>query len=88
MTYIIYHDIPCRMKLESEVTLLDPFFHTKQDKGKLYNFDFIRKNSSTEKVTIDETFCTLVTVGEKFLEKKAFKKVLKKIDEIRRIIRI
>ena len=76
------------MKLESEVTLLDPFFHTKQDKGKLYNFDFIRKNSSTEKVTIDETFCTLVTVGEKFLEKKAFKKVLKKIDEIRRIIRI
>ena len=87
-TYSTYHDIPCRMKLESEITLLDPFFHTKQDKGKLYNFDFIRKNSSTEKVTIDETFCTLVTVGEKFLEKKAFKKVLKKIDEIRRIIRI
>ena len=49
------------------------------------NFDFIRKNSSTEKVMIDETFCTLVAVGGKFLEKKTFKKVLKKIDEIRRI---
>ena len=47
-------------------------------------------NSTTEreKVKIDETFCTLVTVGGQFLEKKAFEMVLKKIDEIRRIFRI
>ena len=35
---------------------------------------------------IDQTFCTLVTVGRKFLEKKTFRKVLQKIDEIRKII--
>ena len=75
------------MNLKDEVTLLDPFTHTKQDKEKIWNFNFIRENSTTEreKVTIDETFCTLVAVGGKFLEKKTFKKVLKKIDEIRRI---
>ena len=78
------------MTLEDEVSLLDPFTHTKQDYDKIYWFDFIRGDSTTEreKVMIDQTFCTLVTVGGKFLEKKAFKKVLKKIDEIRRIIRI
>ena len=77
------------MTLEDEVALLDPFTHTKQDREKIWNFDFIRGNSKTEteKVMIDQTFCTLVTVGGKFLVKKAFKKVLKKIDEIRRIIR-
>ena len=77
------------MTLEDEVTLLDPFTHTFQDSMKIWNFDFIRGNSTTEreKVMIDETFCTLVTVGGKFLEKKAFKMVLKKIDEIRKIIR-
>ena len=75
------------MTLQDEVTLLDPFTHTKKDKEKIWNFDFIRENSTTEreKVSIDETFCTLVAVGGKFLEKKTFKKVLKKIDEIRRI---
>ena len=75
------------MNLKDEVTLLDPFTHTKQGREKIWNFDFIRENSTTEreKVTIDETFCTLVAVGGKFLEKKTFKKVLKKIDEIRRI---
>ena len=78
------------MTLEDELALLDPFTHTKQDHEKIWNFDFIRGNSTTEreKVMIDQTFCTLVTVGGKFLEKRAFKKVLKKIDEIRRIIRI
>ena len=78
------------MTLEDEVTLLDPFTHTKQDREKIMNFNFIRGNSATdtEKVTIDEYFCTLVTVGGKFLEKRAFKKVLKKIDQIRRIFRI
>ena len=75
------------MTLHDEVTLLDQFTHTKHDREKIMNFDFIRETSTTkrEKVTIDETFCTLVAVGGKFLEKKTFKKVLKKIDEIRRI---
>ena len=78
------------MTLESNVTLLDPFTYTKQDQEKIINFDFIRGNSTTEKekIRIEETFCTLVAVGGKFLEKETCKKVLKKIDEIRRIIRI
>ena len=71
------HDIVYSMTLEDNVTLLDPFAHTEQ------NFDFIRKNTATERVGIVETFCTLVTVRGKYLEKKTFKKVLKKIDEIR-----
>ena len=77
------------MTLESEVSLLDPFTHTEQDHKKIMNFDFIKYNSSKkrEKVLIDQTFCTVVAVGGKFLEKKTFKKVLKKIDEIRKIIR-
>ena len=77
------------MTLEEEVTFLDPFTHTKQDNEKITNFDFIRGNLTTEseKVMIDESFCTLVTVGGQFLEKKAFKMVLNKIDEIRKIIR-
>ena len=80
----------CSMTLQSEVTLLDPFTHTFKDSKKIASFDFIRENSTTdrEKVRIEETFCTLVTVGGKFLEKQTFKKVLKKIDEIRRIIRL
>ena len=78
------------MTLQSEVTLLDPFTHTNQDYNKIWNFDFIKESSITErqKIRIDETYCTLVTVSGKYLEKKNFKKVLKKIDEIRRIYRI
>ena len=78
------------MTLESNITLLDPFTHTKQDREIIMNFDFIRETSLTEreKVRIEETFSTLVTVSGKYLEKKTFKKVLKKIDEIRRIIRV
>ena len=77
------------MTLQDNLTLLDPFIHTKQDREKIKGFDFIRGNSTTEreKVKIDETFCTLVTVGGKFLEKNTFKKVLKKIDEVRKIIK-
>ena len=77
------------MTLHEEVSLLDPFTHTEQDHEKIMNFDFIKYNSSKkrEKVLIDQTFCTLITVGGKFLEKKTFKKVLQKIDEIRKIIR-
>ena len=78
------------MTLEDEVNLLDPFTHTEQDREKIFYFDFIRVKSTTEreKVMIDQTFCTLVVVGGKFLEKRAFQKVSKKIDEIRRIIRM
>ena len=78
------------MTLQDNVTLLDPFTHIKQDREKIFDFDFIRGNSTTEreKVKIDETFCTLITVGGQFLEKEAFEMVLKKIDEIRRIFRI
>ena len=78
------------MTLQDNVTLLDPFTFTKQDYVKIENFDFIKGNSTTEreKVKIDETFCTAVTVGGQFLEKEAFEMVLKKVDEIRRIFRI
>ena len=77
------------MTLEDEVSLLDPFTHTEQDREKILYFDFIGGKSSREreKVMIDQTFCTLITVGGKFLEKKTFRKVLKKIDKIRKIIR-
>ena len=78
------------MTLEDEVTLLDPFTHTQQDSDKISKFDFIGGKSTTEreKVMIDQTFCTLVVVSGKFLEKGNFQKVLKKIDKIRRIIRM
>ena len=78
------------MTLEDEVTLLDPFTHTQQDSDKISKFDFIGGKSTTEreKVMIDQTFCTLITVGGQYLEKKAFEMVLKKVDEIRRIFRI
>ena len=78
------------MALEDEVTLLDPFAHTEQDREKIMKFDFIggKSTKEREKVMIDQTFCTLVLVGGKFLEKRAFQKVLKKIDKIRKIIRM
>ena len=76
------------MTLEDNVTLLDPFTHTKQDREKILNFDFLREQSAPERVTIVETFCTLVTVWGNYLEKNTFKKVLAKIDKIRKIIRI
>ena len=78
------------MTLKDEVTLLDPFTHTEQDREKIMNFDFIGGKSTTEreKVMIDQTFCTLVVVGGKYLEKRTFQKVSKKIDKIRRIIRM
>ena len=78
------------MTLQDNVTLLDPFTYTYQEYNRIWDFDFIGGNSTTErdKVKIDQTFCTLVTVGGQFLEKKAFEMVLKKVDEIRRIFRI
>ena len=78
------------MTLEDEVTLLDPYAHIQQDREKMMYFDFIGGKPSTdiEKVMIDPTFCTLVVVSGRFLEKGNFQKVLKKIDKIRRIIRM
>ena len=77
------------MTLQSEVTLLDHFTHTEQDREQIIKFDFIREKPKaiSEKIRMEETFCTLVVVGGKFLEKKAFRQVLKKIDEIRKKIR-
>ena len=83
-----YHDIVNSMTLEDNVTLLDPFTHTEQDREKIKNFDFLREQSTPERVRIEETFCTLVTVWGKYLEKNTFNKVLTKIDEIRKKIRI
>ena len=77
------------MTLQSEVTLLDHFTHTEQEKERIWSFDFIseKPKAISEKIRVEETFCIMVTVGGKFLEKKAFKQVLKKIDEIRKKIR-
>ena len=78
------------MSLQYDIkNLVDPFAHTEHDWEKILQFDFIEGNSTAEKekIKIDETFCTLITVGGKFLEKKAFRMVMKKIDEIRKIIR-
>ena len=71
---------------------MDPFTHTAKDYEKIQNFDFFKDDSTKKrdkgvKITIDETFCSLVAVGGKFLEKKTFRRVLKMIDEIRKIIR-
>ena len=83
-----YHDIVCSMTLQDNITLLDPFTYTKQDRRKIIDFNFLREKSAPERVTIIETFCTLVTVGGKYLKRKTFKRVLKKIDKIRKIIRM
>ena len=89
---VTYHDIFCSMSLKDEenVTLLDPFTHTQQDSDEIRNFDFWverQKKEEREKVKIDETFCTVVTVGGQFLKKKIFQKVLRKIYKIRRRFR-
>ena len=75
---------------EGNVSQLDPFTHTILDFDKIKIFDFWSENQKEkqiEKVKIEETFCTLVTVGGKFLEKKTFKKVMRRIDKIRKIFR-
>ena len=78
------------MTLQDNITLFNAFTHTEQDRVKIKDFNFIGENQKEEreKIMIEETFCTLVTVGGKFLKKKIFEKVLKKIDEIRKIIRV
>ena len=73
---------------EGNVSLLDPFTHTKQDHDKIKYFDFIggERKEEKEKVMIEETHCMLVTVGGMFFEKNKFK-ILKKVEKIRKIIR-
>ena len=73
------------MTLQQNVTLLDPFVHTKEERDILHNFPFY--NRSENRITMEETYCTLVGVGGHFLEKQAFKNVLTKINEIRKLIR-
>ena len=76
------------MTLEDNITLLDQFTHTKQDSEKIQNFDFVKEKSTAKgRVSIEETFCTIVTVGGKYLHKKTLRKVMMKVDEIRKIIR-
>ena len=59
---------------------IDPF-------GSLYgqrlSLEQMKNFENIEKVKIDESFCILVTIGGKFLEKKTLQKVVTKIDEIR-----
>ena len=78
------------MTLEQNVTLLDIFTFNEVDAIKVYDYDFISTTFSTpkeEKVKLEQTFCTLVAVGGKYLERETFQNVMKKIDEIRQIIR-
>ena len=78
------------LKDEDKDALLDPFTHTEHDSENIRNFDFWvrrQRKEEREKVKIDETFCILVTVGGKYLEKNILKKVLRKIDVIRRKFR-
>ena len=78
------------MTLQDNVTILDPFTHTQQERDKVVVFDFFGEKpiEKREKIRIEESFCTLVAVGGDFLEKKALIKVQKKIDEIRIKFRI
>ena len=78
------------MTLQDNVTILDPFTHTKQERDKMVVFDFFSEKpiEKREKIRIEESFCTLVAVGGDFLEKKALIQVQKKIDEIRIKFRI
>ena len=43
------------------------------------NLEQMKNFEKIEKVKIDESFCTLVTIAGKFLEKKTLQKVVKKI---------
>ena len=73
------------MTLTGEMNLLDQFAHTEQDQNRILDLD---NKKEKEKIgIIEETHCTIVTVGGKFLDKKRFIKVMEKIDEIRKIIR-
>ena len=78
------------MTLQDNVTILDPFTHTQQERDKMVVFDFFSEKpiEKREKIRIEESFCTLVAVGGDFLEKKALIQVQKKIDEIRIRFRI
>ena len=55
--------------------------------GQRQSLEQMKNFENIEKVKIDEIFCTLVTIGGKFLEKKTLQKVVTKIDEIRCVIK-
>ena len=55
--------------------------------GTRLNLEQMKNFEKIEKVKIDESFCTLVTIAGKFLEKKTLQKVVKKIDEIRYVFK-
>ena len=75
------------MNLTENFGMLDPFTHTEEDHEKIKNFG--KSNQKVEKVKVVEgTHCTLVMVGGKYLQKMEFRKVLKKVDEIRKLDRI
>ena len=64
---------------KGNIKMLDPFTHTKEDNKKIKNL------TNVEKVkVVDGTHCTLILVGGKYLQKIEFKKVLKKVAEIRK----
>ena len=55
--------------------------------GTRLNLEQMKNFEKIEKVKIDESFCTLITIGGKFLEKKTLQKVVTKIDEIRYVFK-
>ena len=71
---------------KGNIGILNPFTHTKEDNEKIKNFDVLGKSKGKkEKVkVVDGTHCTLVLVGGKYLQKIEFRKILKKVDEIRK----
>ena len=75
------------LQKNGNVSLFDPFAHTNRDADRIRNFDFFRGESKEEKVRIEGTYCTVVTIGKKFPERKIFLEMMKEIDEIRKIFR-
>ena len=63
---------------------MNPFTHTKEDFDKIMDFEIPGKNFTKVKA-VDATYCTLVVVDGKYLQRIEFRKFLKKIDEIRKL---
>ena len=75
------------MTLDSEKNvslLLDPFAQTEQESIRINKFDLMKRDKNGEKVRLKNNYCTMVTVGGKYLEKNRFKKVMKMVDNIRK----
>ena len=71
---------------KGNIGILNPFTHTKEDINKIKNFNvFGKSKEKVEKVkVVDGTHCTLVLVDGKYLQKIEFRKILKKVDDIRK----